>query len=308
MRPVSVMLTVTWMTVVLASTGSAQFLYLDANGDGRNDRTDRLATAESTRVDIWLQTDKNADGSPALCRGPVDQPFTINSYEFILRSVGGTVEWGTYTNLQPRMRFHLGPLKNATDYYQYFGGLTSLPPGRYKLGTMTLNAQVGNPRIVLASSSSLWALAHTSFGSYCAGKDGDHTVRFTDDPTKLGSPVVELPGDWADASGLDAPRDAVQLAQAMSATLASFSVSISPNPANPEATIEVQTTKAGPLRVQIFDISGRLVRTVLNDRSAGTGKHSIRIPGRSGALPSGIYLYRVEAVERTVIGKIVILK
>ncbi len=106
MRPVSVMLTVTWMTVVLASTGSAQFLYLDANGDGRNDRTDRLATAESTRVDIWLQTDKNADGSPALCRGPVDQPFTINSYEFILRSVGGTVEWGTYTNLQPRMRFH----------------------------------------------------------------------------------------------------------------------------------------------------------------------------------------------------------
>ena len=79
---------------------------------------------------------------------------------------------------------------------------------------------------------------------------------------------------------------------------------------NPNATIEVRTTRAGPLRIQLFSVSGRLVGTVLNDRVTSAGLHSIRVPSRFGgvALPTGVYLYRVETLERTVMGKLVLLK
>ena len=310
MRMFSLILAAIWVLSVAVPAGFAQFLFLDANGDGRNDQADRIAATGTASIDVWLQTDRNGDGSLAQCRGRATLPFGINSYEFILRCSGGTVEWGEYTNFLPAMFLHIGPLENATDYYQNFASLGYLPPGKYKLGRLTLKATSGNPRIAFASSSSVWRGAGTSFGSQCDGKDGDHTLRFTEDPTKLGSPIVEQPGDWADARGLQSPHDAVESAQALATATPSFAVSISPNPANPNATIEVRTTKAGPLRVQLFSISGRLVRTLINARAADAGLYSVRIPGRfdKEALPSGVYVYRVEAIERTVTGKLVLLK
>jgi hypothetical protein len=306
-RTLIVMGTLAWL--MSAGTADAQHMFLDVNGDGQSSGADVLSK-EST-IDIWIQTDVNRNGSLAQSHVVGIRPLTINQYEFILRAVGGSVEWGKYINLQPSMGHAFGQLANATDFYTGFGGMEPLPPGKYKLGSLSVGVKSGSPKLVFASSTSLWSGASTSFGSQREGKDGDNTLKFTDDPTTLGSPSNDVRGDWADASGLESVsgEGASPLARTAIAP-AVFSVSISPNPANPEAILEVRTTRSGYIRVRIFDLSGRLVRTALAEGSAPAGIHSIRVPGtRNGRpMPSGVYLYRVETPERTVEGKLLIVK
>src|SRR5881409_745642 len=98
----SAILSIAW-TIMLAlaapSQSRAQYLFADTNGDGVSTTADRLNPTGEKSVTIWLQTDRNKDGSPA--RNSVDpsRPLTFFSYEFILHATDGTIKWGTYTNL-----------------------------------------------------------------------------------------------------------------------------------------------------------------------------------------------------------------
>ncbi|MFC1572367.1 FlgD immunoglobulin-like domain containing protein [Candidatus Eisenbacteria bacterium] len=77
-------------------------------------------------------------------------------------------------------------------------------------------------------------------------------------------------------------------------TLAGFG-RIAPNPFATRATIEFGSTTAGPLKLQIYDLSGRLVRTLVDARSAA-GVFEASWNGRDGhdrALPTGIYYARL---------------
>ena len=60
------------------------------------------------------------------------------------------------------------------------------------------------------------------------------------------------------------------------------------------------------MRVRVFDLQGRLVRSLADAPALGTGRHSLRIDGRTergGDLPSGIYYYRIETPEGTASGR-----
>lgn len=63
-----------------------------------------------------------------------------------------------------------------------------------------------------------------------------------------------------------------------------------PNPFNPSTTIHFQLRKAGFVRIEILDIRGRRIKTVLDMRK-DLGFHSVRIDG--GAMSTGIYLYQL---------------
>jgi hypothetical protein len=296
----------------LRGSADAQHMFLDVGSDGVSSASDKLSQTELNSVDVWVETDKNRDGTRVRHTEPGARELTINHYEFVLRAMEGEVEWGSYANLQKSMNVAFGPLMNATDYYTGFGGRDPLPPGKYRLGTLTVRVKSGNPRLVFAASSSLWGSARTSFGSQYVGKDGDNTLKFTEDRTKLGFPEVGVGGDWADASGLEASSEGGALAAVLpsGSTPSIFSVSVFPNPANPYAVVRIQTTRAGRLRVRIFDISGRHVRTIVDKHTVGPGVHLAEIPNGSDPRPlaSGVYVYRVEAAERTVTGRLVILK
>jgi hypothetical protein len=70
-----------------------------------------------------------------------------------------------------------------------------------------------------------------------------------------------------------------------------------PNPFNPETVIPYQLEEAGPVSVAVYDALGRQVR-VLVDRSQTEGSHRITWDARDGLgnlLPSGVYLYRLQA-------------
>jgi hypothetical protein len=87
--------------------------------------------------------------------------------------------------------------------------------------------------------------------------------------------------------------------------------SISPNPLNPHAMLTFTTERAGFARIELFDIGGRLVRTILEERSLATGTHEVKIEGRGQrgeTLASGIYFIRGVSADGTFTKTIAILK
>jgi hypothetical protein len=86
---------------------------------------------------------------------------------------------------------------------------------------------------------------------------------------------------------------------------------IYPNPLNPRATLGFTTTRAGFVRVRLFDLNGRMVRQVLDTPTVEPGYHEVAIDGADSdgrRLASGVYFYRVEAREGSSQGRLAVVK
>lgn len=165
------------LALLLAAPATAQYIYLDANGDGVNTSADLLSATGTTTLDVWLSTDKMRDGSAAAC--PTGEELTINTYEFILRATNGQMNWGSYTNLIVDNTLSFGLGSSATEYHNGFGGGPILAPGTYHLGTLQVSVALGTPSLSFASSSpTVSPYYFTSFGSQCPGVDFDNTMKF----------------------------------------------------------------------------------------------------------------------------------
>jgi PKD repeat protein len=84
-----------------------------------------------------------------------------------------------------------------------------------------------------------------------------------------------------------------------------------PNPFNPQGRLSFVTARPGSASVQLFDLQGRLVRTLLPQQYLGAGTHEVKIDGLSdqGArLSSGVYFYRVLTADGATEGSISVLK
>ena len=283
----------------------AQYLFLDTNGDGQSTSADVLSGSDSTSIDIWIATDVNRDGSKAVAAKRSATPLSIFSYEFILHATGGTLDWVSYTNLRPTMDFKFGEFKSKTYFYTGFSGGAPLPPGKYKLGTLVVRVTSGTPQIAFASQAPNWEGLQTSFGSMNPGKNGYNTLMYSEDPTMIANPSSAVPGDWGDADGVSV--NAIQLASNKTPPLR-FGVSIAPNPLNPEALITVSTTRAGFLRVRLFDVSGRLVRVLMDKDAVHAGSYKLRLSAEKQKMASGVFFYSVDASEGHLQGRVVVLK
>ncbi|MDI6807764.1 MAG: phospholipase D-like domain-containing protein [Candidatus Eisenbacteria bacterium] len=83
-----------------------------------------------------------------------------------------------------------------------------------------------------------------------------------------------------------------------------------PNPFNPVTTIEFNVAKKANVSLRIYDVSGRLVR-VLVDKNLQPGVHKVNWDGRDGKgrrLPSGIYLYRLTAGKEELSKRMVFIR
>ena len=65
-----------------------------------------------------------------------------------------------------------------------------------------------------------------------------------------------------------------------------------PNPFNPSTVIRYQISGSSPVRLAVYDLLGRELAVLVNETKA-PGSYSVRFDGSS--LPSGVYLYRLEA-------------
>jgi hypothetical protein len=83
-----------------------------------------------------------------------------------------------------------------------------------------------------------------------------------------------------------------------------------PNPFNPTTRLAFELPVAAPVRLAIYDVSGRLVR-LLVDGNREAGRHEITWHGRDQAdrqLGSGIYFYRLEALGETRTRRMVMIR
>ena len=78
-----------------------------------------------------------------------------------------------------------------------------------------------------------------------------------------------------------------------------------PNPFNPATTIAFTVARQGPGRLEVFDVLGRLVETLVDEpRAAGT----YRVTWEASSLPSGVYLYRLQASGRVDTKRMVLIR
>ena len=71
-----------------------------------------------------------------------------------------------------------------------------------------------------------------------------------------------------------------------------------PNPFNPSTAIRYELPAAEHVRLDVFDVSGRNVK-VLVDGTRPAGTHTARFD--AGGLPSGLYVYRLQAGGNTIV-------
>jgi hypothetical protein len=92
----------------------------------------------------------------------------------------------------------------------------------------------------------------------------------------------------------------------------SFTISaVAPNPLNPEATLTYTTTRQGSVRIDMFDVQGRLVRRLVDAAAVTAGTHDVKIDGRGERgekLPSGVYYIRGTSSEGAFKHLVTILK
>lgn len=83
------------------------------------------------------------------------------------------------------------------------------------------------------------------------------------------------------------------------------------NPLNPTGVLTLRIPRPGPVTVRMFDLQGRLVRTILEGRFLSSGEHKVGIDGRGERgviLASGVYFYRAETSEGVVTGRLAVMK
>jgi predicted deacetylase len=78
-----------------------------------------------------------------------------------------------------------------------------------------------------------------------------------------------------------------------------------PNPFNGITNYEIRITNEVLIKIQVFDLLGRDVATVVNERMK-QGTH--RIEWNAGKLPSGVYFYRLEMGNTAATKKMVLLR
>jgi hypothetical protein len=91
----------------------------------------------------------------------------------------------------------------------------------------------------------------------------------------------------------------------------SLAATVTPNPLRSQGTITFVQARPGPVRVALYDLSGRRVRTLMDEANHPGGYHDVRIDGRrddGSRLPSGVYFYRAETGEGTASGRFVVTK
>ncbi len=112
-------------------------------------------------------------------------------------------------------------------------------------------------------------------------KEGENTIQ------------MELSWGWMDVDYLAYPTSIVTSVEKNDELPLIYSLEQNyPNPFNPSTTIRYAIPEASKVKITIYDILGRQVRTLVNDVQ-NTGVYNISFD--AAALSSGVYIYRLQA-------------
>ncbi|MBI9031001.1 T9SS type A sorting domain-containing protein [bacterium] len=124
--------------------------------------------------------------------------------------------------------------------------------------------------------------------------------------SRIENDLYDNPGVFCDLIDLSyfVPNDSEDV------TPLTFSASNYPNPFNPKTTISYNLPKAGVTKVEVFNLRGQLVKTLINEeQSAGNQKVVWSGKDKQGKqVSSGIYLYKIKNTGDVISGKMVLMK
>jgi len=86
---------------------------------------------------------------------------------------------------------------------------------------------------------------------------------------------------------------------------------VSPHPLRSRSILTFVVSQAGYLRITLFDVAGRQVRSLLDERNASAGTHRVWLDGtddRGQKLPSGVYFYSVRTQNAVLKGRFIVLR
>lgn len=79
-----------------------------------------------------------------------------------------------------------------------------------------------------------------------------------------------------------------------------------PNPFNPSTTISFTIPKKEVVTLEVYDLIGNKVTTLLNNEQKSAGRHSITFDARD--LSTGLYLYKLRTGSHTIVKKMMFIK
>jgi hypothetical protein len=130
------------------------------------------------------------------------------------------------------------------------------------------------------------------------GQEGSYTVTFTaSNSMAVSCTTVVTVGTASTAVGPGEP--------------ALLRPALSPSPLRTRSMLSFRTSQAGAVEVELLDLTGRRVRSVMSEHDAAAGVHHVVVDGRSDRgdlLPSGVYLYRIRAPRNAWTGRLVITR
>lgn len=153
-----------------------------------------------------------------------------------------------------------------------------------------------NPRVSLIFGAVLQADGRIGDDNTIAGYSYDAYI-LVDNSTTPPSATVVRSGGEADGQATDVEDGTLPESMVLSQNY--------PNPFNPVTTIEYELANSGRVTLQVFDLLGRNVATLV-DGVLPAARHSVQFDARN--LASGTYIYRLVANDKIVTKTMVLLK
>lgn len=140
---------------------------------------------------------------------------------------------------------------------------------------------------------------------FCDLTGGDYTV-------EAGSPVLPAQSGCGQIGALgEGCEGGTAVDDPIGATPERFSVGPNyPNPFNPKTTLRFALPAAAHTTVRVYDVSGRLVKTLV-DETLAAAVHTVEWTGRDAAgreVAAGVYFYRIRSGEHEHVGQMALIK
>jgi len=169
----------------------------------------------------------------------------------------------------------------------------------------------GNNGTLMATTDGSASWKHiTTFGKYNFTSvqlfDDGSFIAGTDNGELFKGNIITGQGRTEDAINVIETEEEEIVVNSNSENERRFDVNSYPNPFSTETTVSFSLPEAGLTNLEIFDVTGRSVKTVIDDIFYPKGDHRIKI--QSTELPSGIYFYRLVSGKYSAHRKIIVLK